>query len=247
MSADFDSSAVEPVEPREGERAAARLQTALSDLLAGLQSRDEKTDERYSLLCERLAALESRLSTIPAQEHVSSSAVLEQRPRAVPVERSGKARTATEPATDSEWESVLFGLEMATSDLMTSLRSALVADLKRGDCAALAFLGQLLLFRSAEAERMAPLLKDLGETYYAWSAPRGDAAESERQAFVAWLVRRCGAVGVSNVIELVHVGDRVDLARHFATGRGVDVAAVHGWVVLRDNGKVYTKASITAR
>jgi hypothetical protein len=50
-----------------------------------------------------------------------------------------------------------------------------------------------------------------------------------------------------NTIELVHPGERFDATRHNASTRGVEITEVHGWIVLRDNGKVYTKANVTVR
>jgi len=46
---------------------------------------------------------------------------------------------------------------------------------------------------------------------------------------------------------LVHPGQRFDAARHNAASRGVEIVAVHGWVVLREGGKVYTKATVAVR
>jgi hypothetical protein len=37
------------------------------------------------------------------------------------------------------------------------------------------------------------------------------------------------------------------MQRHNAAERGVEVADVFGWVVLRDNGKVYSKANVSLR
>ena len=52
---------------------------------------------------------------------------------------------------------------------------------------------------------------------------------------------------MSNTIELVHPGERFDSTRHNASKRGVEITQVLGWIVLRDNGKVYTKASVAVR
>ena len=52
---------------------------------------------------------------------------------------------------------------------------------------------------------------------------------------------------MSNTIELVHPGERFDSTRHNASQRGVEITQVLGWIVLRDNGKVYTKASVAVK
>jgi hypothetical protein len=67
------------------------------------------------------------------------------------------------------------------------------------------------------------------------------------ESLVRWLRRTCEAAGIFNSVELVHPGERFDSTRHSAATRGVEITQVQGWVVLRDNGKVYTKATVTAR
>ena len=59
--------------------------------------------------------------------------------------------------------------------------------------------------------------------------------------------RRLGSRRINNRIDLVQVGDRYDMQRHNAKERGAEVSAVAGWVVLRDNGKVYSKANVSVR
>jgi hypothetical protein len=67
------------------------------------------------------------------------------------------------------------------------------------------------------------------------------------EALVQWLQRSCETAGIYNTIALVHPGERFDSARHTASSRGVEIREVHGWIVLRDNGRVYTKATVTVR
>src|SRR5437762_10214130 len=124
MSADFDAINGDESQSHEPEATvAARLQAALSDLLTELHSRDQQTEERFAILCERLAALESRLLTVPSEDDDASPPIEEQKPRAAVVERATKTRpSVTSTAKDSDWETILFGLEMASSDAMASLR-----------------------------------------------------------------------------------------------------------------------------
>jgi hypothetical protein len=107
--------------------------------------------------------------------------------------------------------------------------------------------GQLLIFQSSPAERLPQLLKDLGEAYYRWQPKTQPGANPMEESLAAWLQKTCEAAGIYNAIELVHPGERYDAARHHATTRGVEITEVHGWVVLRDNGKVYTKATVTVK
>jgi hypothetical protein len=62
-----------------------------------------------------------------------------------------------------------------------------------------------------------------------------------------WLNELTEAAGLPNSIQLVRPGDRFDSNRHVARGRGVKIVAVHGWVVLRDNQRVYTKANVSVQ
>ena len=61
---------------------------------------------------------------------------------------------------------------------------------------------------------------------------------------VAWITETLQDAGIPNNIELVHPGERFDSTRHTATSRGVEITAVRGWIVVRDNGRVYTKALV---
>jgi hypothetical protein len=94
---------------------------------------------------------------------------------------------------------------------------------------------------------MPPLLKDMGEAYYRWRPkvrPRPDPMES---ALVEWLGETLQDAGIANTVALVHPGERFDSSRHTAASRGVEITEVRGWIVLRDNGKVYTKANVAVK
>ena len=67
------------------------------------------------------------------------------------------------------------------------------------------------------------------------------------QALVKILEQRIATVGLRNSIEVIRPGDRYDATRHISPDRGVEVAEVRGWAVLRDNGKPLTKASVGLR
>jgi len=68
-------------------------------------------------------------------------------------------------------------------------------------------------------------------------------------ALAAWLKETCAEAGIANIIELGNPGERFDSTRHTAStrGGGVEITEVLGWIVLRDNGKVYTKATVAVR
>ena len=101
---------------------------------------------------------------------------------------------------------------------------------------------QLMTFRSSTAERMAKMLKDIGEAYYRWHPTGNDAS---RDALIQWMHALLEQVGLGNRIAIVQSGDRYDMQRHNSKEKGVEVVDVYGWAVLRDNGKVYSKASVS--
>ena len=144
-------------------------------------------------------------------------------------------------------ETVVFGPAIAASGSLAPQREELIRDLTNGDAGAMTLCGAIMLFRGATAERMPQLLKDIGEAWYAWAPHTADEDDDLRDALCRWLERTCAEAGVPNTIELVRPGDRFDVKRHHARQPGVEVTDVGGWVVLRDNGKVYTKANVTVK
>ena len=85
------------------------------------------------------------------------------------------------------------------------------------------------------------------EAFYRWQPKTAATANPMEDALVAWLTETMQDTGIGNTIELVHPGERFDSTRHSAASRGVEIAEVQGWIVLRDNGKVYTKAAVSAK
>lgn len=143
------------------------------------------------------------------------------------------------------WERIVFGESLAQTPAFAADRASLLHGLEEQDDHAVGLVGQLMIFNAASAERMPQLLKDVGEAYYAWRPQAGH--DNFRDALIAYLGERCEAAGVGNTIELVRPGDRFDAMRHNSKQRGVEIVDVFGWVVLRDNGKVYTKASVAVK
>jgi hypothetical protein len=146
-----------------------------------------------------------------------------------------------------DWQEAILGRELAEHPGLNYQRQRLLAGFLQGEPAACSLVGQLLVFRSSPAEKMPTLLKDIGEAYYRWNPRTSGKADEMENALVAWLQQACDRVGMSNTIELVHPGQRFDSMRHNAAERGVEITQVLGWIVLRDNGKVYTKASVAVK
>jgi hypothetical protein len=167
--------------------------------------------------------------------------------------RSGPAQVgppqprAQQPGQDDRWQRILFGPDIANNQALSTLRDKVLEGLLNGERQATGFVGTILLFQAASSERMPQILKDIGEAYYRWN-PRTQLGDDPlRDALITWLHRKCESAGVSNTIVIVRPGDRFESSRHNAKQRGVEITKVGGWVVLRDNGKVYTKANVAVK
>jgi len=154
------------------------------------------------------------------------------------------AAEAAPAAGMAEWERAILAQDLAQDPNLAFQRQQLIGGVLEGDPPACSLAGQLLVFQSAPAERLPQLLKDLGEAYYRWQPKTTSGTTPIEEALVGWLRRSCEAAGIFNTIELVHPGERFDATRHTAASRGVEITEVRGWIVLRDNGKVYTKANV---
>lgn len=142
------------------------------------------------------------------------------------------------------WSRILFGERLGAAPSVPHLSGTLLADVYRGDNDAAALAGQIMTFRTATAEQKPRLLKEIGEAFYAW---RPHAEESLLEPLIAWVHAELDVVGLGNRIMVSQPGDRYDMQRHNAKQPGVEVIDVLGWIVLRDNGKVYSKANVTVR
>jgi len=156
-------------------------------------------------------------------------------PTAIPVTGGGDG---------GNWSQIIFGDYLGVDPSISHLSGTLLADVYASDNDAVGLMGHLLDFRSATGERRPRMLKDIGEAFYRWK-PIGD--QTMRDALIAWIHAQLDAVSIGNRIEIVQVGDRYDMQRHNAKERGVEVSDVYGWIVLRENGKVYSKASVSVR
>jgi hypothetical protein len=145
------------------------------------------------------------------------------------------------------WEEILLGSELGNNQSLSAVRQTFLADVIGGVAEARALAGQLLLCQTSSVEEMPERFRHVGEAYYRWRPRTTTEDDPLEQALADWLTHRADEAGLRNSIQLVRPGDRFDSTRHAAATRGVEVVAVHGWVVLRDNQKVYTKASVTVQ
>jgi len=209
---------------------------------AALQGRIEAVEGRFAALAAQVGDVAQAVRRLQEQldrgmEHLAE----------LLGPQSAPASSAPGEVSLADWEQAVLGREMAAHPALGFQRHQLLSGVLEGNAAACALAGQLLVFRSAPAERLAPLLKDIGEVYYRWQPKTRPGTSPFEESLAAWLQRTCEAAGLHNTIELVHPGERFDATRHNAASRGVEITEVLGWIVLRDNGKVYTKANVAVR
>ncbi len=139
---------------------------------------------------------------------------------------------------------IILGQDLCAIGSLSVYRDELLDGFLRGDRASAGLIGAMIEFQSSTPERMPRLLQDIGEAYYRWHPKRGQGADPFERALAQNVCALCEANGIKNTIELVETGQRFDSGRHNSNSRGVEITEVKGWVVLRDNGKVYTRAAV---
>jgi hypothetical protein len=199
----------------------------LAEILEVIRPHVEKIEEGFTAIRVTLDALAGHVGGSPSPPPVA---------RPEPIVVSG--------GDGGNWSGILFGENLHAEPSISHLSGSLVADVHAGDCQAIALAGQVMTFRTGSAEQKARLLKDVGEAFYAWK-PEGD--DRLLLPLIAWIHAELDAVQLGNRIMVVQVGDRYDMQRHHAKQPGVEVADVYGWIVLRENGKVFSKASVAVK
>ena len=214
--------------------AAARTPSDLGEIAAGMAELREAIQSLRRDLARELAELRQEMKS--------------RVDRPADVAHSLAAAAQTDPAAEQErWEQALLGRELVQNPDLALVRRQLLDDILAGQDAARSLAGQMMLFQSAAVDKIADLMRHVGEAYYQWRPRTTAAEEALERALASWVVKRAAATGLRNTIELVCPGDRFDSSRHLASERGAEIVAVHGWVVLRENGKVFTKANVTVK
>ena len=140
---------------------------------------------------------------------------------------------------------IFLGPELCENNSLSIDRDELLDGFLRGDRASAGLIGTMIEFQSSTPERMPRLLQDIGEAYYRWHPKRSPGAHPFERILAHYVCSVCEANGIKNTIELVETGQRFDAGRHnSSSSHGVEITEVKGWVVLRDNGKVYTRAAV---
>jgi hypothetical protein len=208
---------------------------------AAIRQIGELVPQYFNALPQYFTAIQQHV--VAAQQH--SDAGLR---TIIEILRPPKPETpASEPEVGGDWDEALLGGELAHNPALKGDKNQLLNGVRSGDPAACGLVGCLLLFRAAAADKMPPLLKDIGEAFYRWQPRTSNRPSELEKALVDWLMRACDQAGMANTIELVNPGERFDSLRHNSLRPGVEVTQVLGWIVLRDNGKVYTKASVAVK
>lgn len=201
-------------------------------------------DNTIGTLANQLAALHQEVRAEFQRTASTRAAEEDSRQRD---EQAAQQAAAEQQKRLAQWQNVIFGSALAVDALTAELRGQLIDQLLSGEAAACNLVGQLLQVQAAGAERLPQLLQDLGEAYYVWRPKSEDVVDPMEQAIAAMVAERSEAVGGGNTLEIVRPGDRFDSSRHDSKARGAEVTAVHGWVVLRSNGKVYTRARVSVQ
>ncbi len=145
------------------------------------------------------------------------------------------------------WGRVILGDELWFNPDIEADRHRLIEGFLSRDPAVCALAASLLLFQSAPAERIPLLIKDLGEAYYRWQPRVSDPVMPFESALSSWVIKTSESAGVRNRIELVRPGSRFNPQLHKALERGIEVTQALGWVVLREDGGVFQKASVAVK
>ena len=232
------------------ERGAAvqHLVQAINQTLGG-QSETQRQliammDQNIGTLANNLAALHQEVRAEFQQTASSRAAEEESRQRD---EQAAQQAAAEQQRRLGQWQNVIFGSALAADAGTAAPREQLINQLLAGEATSCVLVGQLLQVQAAGAERLPQLLQDLGEAYYAWRPKSEDVVDPMEQAIVAMVAEKTESVGGGNTLEIVRPGDRFDSSRHDSKARGAEVTAVHGWTVLRSNGKVYTRAAVSVQ
>jgi hypothetical protein len=246
----------------------------LTDIWTTIFQNDGRVAQGFQILHERILAIETLLGVGPAAEESSPAAQepapphpqREEPPPAPelpppaavvapvaqplppqPVAQAAPMPQPVQPVRDVRPVNVaalIFPPDFARQPELKDHRQQLLHGVRHEDPATVGLVGELLIFRSSTIDKMPQVVKDVGEAWYRWRPDRAGMPDPFRDALIDWLHRRMEMAGLTHRVALVHVGDRYDSKRHNTQGRGVEVTEVFGWLVLRDNGSVYTKASV---
>jgi hypothetical protein len=232
--------------PDEGARgAAARGSPAPS---RGRETGPPAAREADAEQAAALAKLREELETARARAHEYEAAARKSQNEKIAYQND--LRQAREEL--GRWRLAALGEELSGDPPCQASCDDLIRDHLGGQAAATSLLGHWMTFRTVTPDRLPPLLRQVGESYYAWR-PRVQIATIEDDPMESALVRalhtRCERNGVRNKIEVLRPGARFDSSRHETDGGlgGTTVVEVRGWLVLKGDGGVLYRAKVAAR
>ena len=213
-----------------------QFQSAVLDRLAGIETQLRTQNERRetTLAPTDQSAGNAELSLDIGEEEEDEDLTEQLDSPHVPRTESGPA-----------WLHSLLGSELCADERLTESVNWLESSVLSNNADAQLLIGQLLVFRCASSDRKPPLLKEVGEAFYRCFPKVRDEPNLFEEVLAEWLRRQCVEAGLPNSIELVHPGERFDSTKHAPVERGgVEIVSVLGWIVLRDGGRIYSKAAV---
>ena len=223
-------------EELEGEGSAAEVLTPVSKSLHDLR-------KGQSTIYKAIVNLSQRVEPLLAEESPARLVATD-----APSEKGDEAsQDVVDERLSDRWERVILGPDLCVDESVSDPRQRLLDDVLVGAEEAVGLAARIMLAQSASRGELPSLLKDLGEAFYRWQPKKTDDEDPLEQALADWLQKRIEEADLRNRIDLVRVGERFDAARHLSSQRGMEVSEVHGWVVLRDNGKSLSKANVSLK
>ena len=218
------------------------------NLQVAFNALDSKITDAVNYLVANLKGAASAQSGAPAPEAPKPAPAPQPEPQPAPQQHAPVIQTVVNKVTGGisrdQLMKIILGADLCAIGSLSVYRDELLDGFLRGDRASAGLIGAMIEFQSSTPERMPRLLQDIGEAYYRWHPKRGQGADPFERALAQNVCALCEANGIKNTIELVETGQRFDSGRHNSNSRGVEITEVKGWVVLRDNGKVYTRAAV---
>ena len=231
-----------------GRKSEAQTRQAIEKLLAVVSKQEAGINSIVQFL-RKQAQAQSPAPKPSESDRPRSRLIPERKPaEAVAAVPMAPVAVAAAPVVSGEnWHQAVFGPQLAADAKTAASRQQMLNAAAAGEKNAATLAGLLLMFHAAAPERRPQMLKDIGEAFYRWRPDADSDSGGIRAALLDWLIKHSEESGKANTIELVHPGDRFDNTRHHAQQRGAEIVRVFGWLVLRESGKVYTKASVAVQ
>ena len=148
---------------------------------------------------------------------------------------------------DADMLRMIFGDVAGERPEVVEFLNRMFMEVKQGVKGAIGLSGRLMALQNCTVKAYPGLLKEIGDAYYSWKPRDGGSVTREEELLVRFLHSQISKSGARNTVKLVECGDRFDASLHASETRGVEVAAVRGWIVLRENGDPIVRAGVLLR